>query len=244
VTPGTNDPMAMTATVLLAGQQRRLLRAAIVGGLGPQARADQLPEQQQDIRPDRGSTPWDELRAAGKDRNPARLGCQGGSVTERGPVQIVVVGFAGDEFAGRILPELRRLRSGELIRLLDAIFVSKDEDGCLTTVDVLDAGGGEWPEFGEILGALIGFDSHCEGLKVGADAGTADCAYGLDAGEAWAISDAIPADACAVVALIEHLWAIPLRGAVTRGGGFALEDTWLHRANLVAVGALTSNGIA
>jgi uncharacterized membrane protein len=164
-------------------------------------------------------------------------------VTERGPVQVVVVGFAGDEFADRVFPELRRLRCGGLIRLLDAIFVSKDEDGRLTTMDVHDSGGGEWPEFGEIVGALIGFDSHCEGLKVGADAGTADGVYGSDAGEAWAISDAIPADTCAVVALIEHPWAIPLRGAITRGGGFALEDTWLHPADLVAVGAVTSNGI-
>jgi uncharacterized membrane protein len=165
-------------------------------------------------------------------------------VTERGPVQVVVVGFAGDEFADRVFPELRRLRGGGLIRLLDAIFVSKDEDGRLTTMDVHDSGGEEWPEFGEIVGALIGFDSHCEGLKVGADAGTADGVYGSDAGEAWAISDAIPADTCAVVALIEHPWAIPLRGAITRGGGFALEDTWLHPADLVAVGAVTSNGIA
>ena len=164
-------------------------------------------------------------------------------MTERGPVQVVVVGFAGEGFAGRILPELRRLRSGGLIRLLDAIFVSKDEDGRLTTMDAHDAGGGEWPEFGEIVGALIGFGSNCEGLKVGANAGTADGVYGSDAGEAWAISDAIPADSCAVVALIEHPWAIPLRGAITRGGGFALEDTWLHPADLVAVGAVTSSGI-
>ena len=164
-------------------------------------------------------------------------------MTERGPVQVVVVGFAGEEFAGRILPELRRLRSGGLIRLLDAIFVSKDEDGRLTTMDAHDAGGGEWPEFGEIVGALIGFGSNCEGLKVGANAGTADGVYGSDAGEAWAISDAIPAESCAVVALIEHPWAIPLRGAITRGGGFALEDTWLHPADLVAVGAVTSSGI-
>jgi hypothetical protein len=56
----------MTAMVLLAGQRRRLLRAAILGGLGPQARADQLPEQQQDIRPDSSSTPRDELKAAAK----------------------------------------------------------------------------------------------------------------------------------------------------------------------------------
>ena len=158
-------------------------------------------------------------------------------MTERGPVQVVVVGFAGDQFADRILPELRRLRSSGPIRLLDAIFVSKDEDGCLTTMDTHDAGGEEWPEFGEIVGALIGFGSYCEGLKVGADAGTADGASGSDAGEAWAISDAIPADSCAVVALIEHHWAIPLRGAITHGGGFALEDTWLHPADLVAVGA-------
>lgn len=164
-------------------------------------------------------------------------------MTERGPLQIVVVGFAGDEFAGRILPELRRLRSGGLIRLLDAIFVSKDEDGRLTTMDVHDAGSWEWPGFGEIVGALIGFDSYCEGLTVGADAGTADGLCGSDAGEAWAISDAIPADTCAVVALIEHPWAIPLRGAITRGGGFALEDTWLHPADVIAVGAVTSNGI-
>jgi uncharacterized membrane protein len=158
---------------------------------------------------------------------------------ERGPVQVVVVGFAGDEFAGQVLPELRRLRGGTVIRLLDAIFVSKDEDGCLTTMSIDDVGDGEWSEFGETVGALIGFGAHSEeGLLVGADAGTADGASGSDAGEAWAISDAIPAGSSAVVALIEHPWAIPLRGAINRGGGFALEDTWLHPADLIAVGSV------
>lgn len=161
---------------------------------------------------------------------------------ERGPVQIVVIGFAGDEFADHVLPELRRLRSGTVIRLLDAIFVSKDENGCLTTMDVDDLADSGWSEFGEIVSALIGFGSCCEGLTVGACAGAADGIHRADAGEAWAISDAIPAESCAVVALIEHPWAIPLRGAVTRGGGFALEDTWLHPADLIAVGAVMSNG--
>ena len=61
----------MKAMVLLAGQKRRLLRAAIVGGLGsataqsgPPARADLLPEQQQGVRPDTGGTSRGELRAA------------------------------------------------------------------------------------------------------------------------------------------------------------------------------------
>jgi uncharacterized membrane protein len=163
---------------------------------------------------------------------------------ERGPVQVVVVGFADEGFADEILPELRRLRGGTAIRLLDVILVSKDEDGCLRTMDVHDVAGGEWSEFGETVGALIGFGSHREeGLLVGAGAGAADGGgRGSDAGEAWAISDAIPAGSYAAVALIEHPWAIPLRGAIVRGGGFALEDTWLHPADLIAVGAVPSDG--
>jgi hypothetical protein len=160
---------------------------------------------------------------------------------ERGPVQVVVVGFADQEFAATILPELRRLRAGTVIRLLDVIFVSKDEDGCLTTMDVDGVADQQWPESGEIVGALIGFGAHREeGLLVGPDAGAADGAGAPDAGEAWAISDAIPAGSYAAVALIEHPWAIPLRSAIVRGGGYALEDTWLHPADLIAVGAVVS----
>ena len=162
---------------------------------------------------------------------------------ERGPVQVVVVGFADEEFAGEILPELRRLRGGTMIRLLDVIFVSKDEDGYMTTMDVRHAADGEWSDFGETVGALIGFGAHSEeGLSVGAGAGAADGSRGSDLSEAWAITDAIPAGSCAAVALIEHPWAIPLRSAIVRGGGFALEDTWLHPSDLIAVGAVMSDG--
>jgi hypothetical protein len=47
----------------------------------------------------------------------------------------------------------------------------------------------------------------------------------------------------AAVVLIEHPWAIPLRAAIGRAGGFALEDTWVHPGELaaVAVGAATSS---
>ena len=40
-----------------------------------------------------------------------------------GPVQILVVGFKGMEFTGRILPELRRLREQGIVRLIDLHFV-------------------------------------------------------------------------------------------------------------------------
>jgi hypothetical protein len=48
-------------------------------------------------------------------------------------------------------------------------------------------------------------------------------------GTTWSLADAIPPGTSAAVALIEHLWATPLREAIARAGGTALEETWLHR---------------
>ena len=46
-----------------------------------------------------------------------------------GPVQLVVLGFEGNSLTGEILAELRRLRDHDVIRLIDLLFVSKDESG-------------------------------------------------------------------------------------------------------------------
>ena len=39
------------------------------------------------------------------------------------------------------------------------------------------------------------------------------------------------------MALLEHRWAIPLRDAIRRNGGFPLADAWIHPEDLVAIGA-------
>jgi uncharacterized membrane protein len=158
-----------------------------------------------------------------------------------GPVQIVVVGFTDSAFVGTILPALDRLRRQGMIHLVDVLLVTKDQDGSLRPMSAGGDPDGNLAEFGGVVGALIGFGAHGEGLSVGADAGVAGGARGRRAGEAWAISDAIPAGTSAAVALIEHRWAVQLREAIVRGGGFALEDTWLDPADLIAVGALPSD---
>jgi hypothetical protein len=160
-----------------------------------------------------------------------------GSSMAFGPVQVVVIGFSDAAFPGAVLPELRRLRGQGAIRLIDVTFVSKDDDGRLTMVEPGDLGE-EWSGFGEIGGALSGCGGgRNEGLTVGAQAGAANGSGGSAAGEAWAITDAIPPGILAAVVVIEHHWAIPLSRAIGCGGGFALEDTWLHPADLIAVGA-------
>jgi hypothetical protein len=159
-----------------------------------------------------------------------------------GPVQVIVIGFSDEAFPGAVLPELRRLRGQDAVRLVDVTFVSKDDDGRLTMVEPGGLGA-EWSGFGEIGGALSGCGGGDEGLTVGAQAGAANGSGGSAAGEAWAITDAIPPGILAAVVVIEHRWAIPLRRAIGGGGGFALEDTWLHPADLIAVGAARSDGI-
>ncbi|HEY6593085.1 MAG TPA: hypothetical protein VI011_03090 [Asanoa sp.] len=156
----------------------------------------------------------------------------------RGPVQILVVGFSDDSFAEHVLPELLRLRERDVVRVIDLTFVTKDEAGNLTRMDVAAMTASKSERFGALVAALIGFGPlGAEGISVGAGAGVGGACAGAQASETWAISDAIPPGASAAVVLVEHRWAIPLRAAVRRAGGFALEDTWVFPADLAAVGA-------
>jgi uncharacterized membrane protein len=158
---------------------------------------------------------------------------------EFGPVQILVVGFGEDSFTGEILPELRRLREADVIRLLDLMFVTKDEDGRMSTLDTTDLSPDESAQFGALAGALVGFGALGEeGLEAGAESGADLGPRAAADEETWAVADVIPPGGSAAVALIEHRWAIPLRDAIVRAGGVALEDTWVHPADLVTAGAM------
>lgn len=55
-----------------------------------------------------------------------------------GPVDIVILGFPGNKFTGRIAPALMELVESGTVRVLDLLFVSKDADGVTTTIDIAD----------------------------------------------------------------------------------------------------------
>ena len=159
---------------------------------------------------------------------------------EFGPVQMLVVGFAHGKFEGEILAELKRLREQDIIRLVDLLFVNKDDDGEITTVELTDLSQEESMEFGALAGALIGVGA---GGEAGAEAGAVAGAVAMEDGQAfseqdvWFVADAIPPGTSAGIALIEHRWAIPLREAIERAGGQPLADEWVHPEDLVAAGA-------
>jgi hypothetical protein len=54
--------------------------------------------------------------------------------------------------------------------------------------------------------------------------------------EAWDVLEDIPNDSAAALLLIEHHWAVPLRDAIARAGGFRLSDGFISPLDLVAIG--------
>ena len=62
---------------------------------------------------------------------------------EVGPVDVYIIGFPGNKFSGKIAPAIIDLVEAGTIRVLDLLFVMKDDDGAITTIaaEDLDAEG-------------------------------------------------------------------------------------------------------
>ena len=97
-------------------------------------------------------------------------------------------------------------------------------------------------ELGSKVGALIGLGIEGEeGLEAGAEAGAEAAADGVQVfsdEEAWDVLEDIPNDSAAALLLIEHHWAVPLRDAIARAGGFRLSDGFISPLDLVAIGLM------
>jgi uncharacterized membrane protein len=55
-----------------------------------------------------------------------------------GPVDVYIIGFPGNKFSGRIAPAIMELVNNGTIRVLDLLFVTKDADGVLTSLQAAD----------------------------------------------------------------------------------------------------------
>ena len=65
----------------------------------------------------------------------------------------------------------------------------------------------------------------------------------IDESEAWDVADSIEPGSAAAIALIEHVWAVPLRTAIANAGGVAVSDEWVHPLDLVEIGLLASHEV-
>ena len=161
-----------------------------------------------------------------------------------GPVQLIVLGFNHPEFHGEIIAELERLKESDTVRVIDALAVHKDADGEMEVAHLSNLSKDEAIEFGSKVGALIGLGIEGEegmaaGAEAGADAGADGVSVFTDE-EAWDVLEDIPNDSAAALILLEHHWAVPLRDAIARAGGFRLSDGFISPLDLVEIGLLSA----
>jgi uncharacterized membrane protein len=159
-----------------------------------------------------------------------------------GPVQLIVLGFNHPEFHGEIIAELERLRESDTVRVIDSLAVHKDADGQLEVKHLSNLSDDEAIELGSKVAALIGLGIEGEaGMEAGAALGAEAGADGIDvfSGDEWDVLEDIPNDSAAALILLEHHWAVPLRDAVVRAGGFRLSDGFISPLDLVEIGLLS-----
>ena len=102
-----------------------------------------------------------------------------------GPVDVYIIGFPGNKFTGRIAPAILELVENGTIRVLDLLFVMKDADGAVTTLEAADIDE-EGPAFLAIDVAQPG---------------------ALGPEDAEEVSDDLPAGSAAMLVAFENLWA-------------------------------------
>ena len=165
-----------------------------------------------------------------------------------GPVQLIVLGFEQPEFHGEIIAELERLRESDTVRVVDALAVHKDAEGEIEVAHLSNLTKDEAAELGSKIGALIGLGIEGEeGIDAGALAGAQAAADGIaafDDDDAWDILEEIPNDSAAALLLIEHHWAVPLRDAIARAGGFRISDGFISPLDLIGIGLITAEEAA
>src|SRR3954451_1190878 len=161
-----------------------------------------------------------------------------------GPVQLIVLGFSHPNFRGEVKAELQRLHDLGTVNVIDALAVHKDAQGEIEVEHLSNISRDEAVELGSKVGALIGLGIEGEkGAVAGAELGaelTADGVSFFDDDQAWSVLAAIPNDSRAALLLLEHPWAIGLRDAVSRAGGFPISTGFISPFDLVAIGLITA----
>ncbi len=161
-----------------------------------------------------------------------------------GPVQLIAIGFTQPDFHGEIIAELERLRESDTVRVIDALAVYKDAAGDVEVEHLSNLTRDEAVELGSVIGALLGLGLDGEpGLEAGAAAGAAAAADGVQVFSeetAWDVLEELPNDSAAALILLEHQWAVPLRDAFIRAGGFRISDGFISPLDLIDIGLLSA----
>jgi Family of unknown function (DUF6325) len=121
-----------------------------------------------------------------------------------GPLEYIVIGFAGNRFDGSIAREIEKVVDKKIIRLVDVVFVGKDADG---NALILEIDAKDDPRFATFAPLL-------------ADRMALFTPEDLDN-----IAAMLPPDTAGLAMLFEHRWAEDIKAAMASAGGFLVTRT-------------------
>ena len=130
--------------------------------------------------------------------------------------------------------------------MIDSLAVYKDAGSELEVEHLSNLSEAEAIELDSKIGALTGLGiDGAEGMLAGAAAGAEQAAAEggvlvFTGQEGWDVLEDIPNDSAAALILLEHHWAVPLRDAITRAGGFRISDGFISPLDLVELGLISA----
>jgi hypothetical protein len=118
------------------------------------------------------------------------------------PLEYALIAFEEAKFSGKIVPELLDLAERGIVRFVDIVFIQKDEDGNVRTIELNDLEPEAYEMFvpmGEYVSSLFTE----EDLEIAASK--------------------LPNGSAAALFLWENLWVADLRKAILDAGGALVE---------------------
>ena len=131
-----------------------------------------------------------------------------------GPVDVYIIGFPGNKFSGRIAPAIMDLVENCTIRVLDLLFVMKDEAGTITSLKAAD--------IDEDGAAFLSIDIAQPGA--------------LGHEDAEEVSDDLPSGSSALLIAFENLWAAKVVDALQAADAILIDSIRIP-ADVVAAAA-------
>ena len=128
-----------------------------------------------------------------------------GILTELGPVEYLVIGFENGKFDGSAATEIGSMQDRGIIRVLDLMFISRNQDGSISWIDY---DGADDLDIGVIGSDLVSLLSEDDASELAVD---------LQPGQAIA------------VLVFEDTWAVTLQERLAAAGGRLLEASRVPR---------------
>jgi len=157
-----------------------------------------------------------------------------------GPIQLIAIEFDSlDRLQGHILDEIDDLIPLSAVRILDVLFVAKEENGDLVALEIGEMGEEAGDEaLGTLIGQLMGFSFEGDEDEGQVPTGIDDeSPIGFGPADIERIGDDLAPGTGAALLLVEHRWAAGVRDAVIEAGGRMVAQGFLTPTGLLLIGA-------